>query len=77
MGVHWLVFDAEAVTHVDASGREALDELIRDLHDAGIGMAVARLKTRSMRHFDNAGLIAAIGAYRFYPTVQAAADACA
>jgi MFS superfamily sulfate permease-like transporter len=75
--VHWLDFDAEAVTHVVASGLEALDELTRDLHDAGIGLAVARLKTRTMRHLDDAGLTAAIGAARFYPTVHAAVEACA
>ena len=75
--VRWLVFDAEAVTHVDASGLEALGDIIRELEEAGVGLAVARLKTRVMEHFDAAGLTAAIGPDRFYPTVRAAVDACA
>jgi len=75
--VRWLVFDAEAVTHVDVSGLEALGELVGDLHDAGIGLAVARLKTRPKQHFDDAGLTDAIGPDRFYPTVHAAVDAWA
>jgi hypothetical protein len=29
--VRWLVFDAEALTHVDATGVDALTELIRSL----------------------------------------------
>ena len=44
--VRWLVFDAEAVTHVDASGLEALAEIVNELHETGVVLAVARLKTR-------------------------------
>ena len=74
--VRWLVFDAEAVTHVDASGLEALGDVTHELHDAGIGFAVARLRTRVAQHFDDAGLTTVIGADHFYPTVHAAVDAC-
>jgi MFS superfamily sulfate permease-like transporter len=74
--VNWLVFDAEAVTHVDATGLEALTDLVHELGDSGIGMAVARLKSPTRLHFDEAGLTELVGAHRFYPTVREAVEAC-
>jgi MFS superfamily sulfate permease-like transporter len=75
--VRWLVFDAEAVTHVDASGLEALADIVNELHETGVVLAVARLKTRPKQRLDEVGLTDAIGPDRFYPTVHAAVEACA
>ena len=75
--VRWLVFDAEAVTHLDASGLEALAEIVHELHEAGIVLSVARLKTRPKERLDEVGLTDGIGPDRFYPTVHAAVEACA
>ena len=33
--VAWLVFDAEAVTHVDSTGLDALDQLVQELRASG------------------------------------------
>jgi sulfate permease, SulP family len=44
--VSWLVFDAEAVTHADSTGLEALDTLTNDLRRVDITLVVARLRTR-------------------------------
>ena len=74
--VEWLVFDAEAVTHVDASGLDMLADLRQRLADEGVEFAVARLHTSPKRHFDECGLTAAIGPERFYPTVHGAVRAC-
>ena len=41
---HWLVFDAEAVSHVDATGLEALHELAVGLPRDGVALVVARMK---------------------------------
>ena len=71
----WLVFDAEAVTHVDATGVEALMDLAKDLRRDGITLLVARLRTRMQEQFELAGLNEAIGAGHFYPSVHAAVDA--
>ena len=74
--VAWLVFDAEAVTHADSTGLEALETLARDLRarrdharrrappdtHAGAVRGGRRDRTRS-------------AATRFYPTVHAAVDA--
>jgi SulP family sulfate permease len=74
--VSWLVFDAEAVTHVDSTGLEALEELTKDLRREGITLVVARLRTRMEQQFDLAGVTETIGRERFYPTVHAAVEAC-
>jgi len=73
--VRWVVFDAEAVSQMDATGVAALGETIDALKAEGIGFAVARLKDPMRRVFDDARLIGRIGKDRFYPTVRDAVDA--
>jgi sulfate permease, SulP family len=73
--VRWLVFDAEAITQIDATGVAALGEVIDGLKGDGIGFAVARMKTRMRQMFDDAGLADQIGKDRFYPTVRDAVTA--
>jgi len=73
--VRWLVFDAESLSHVDATGVHSLKELVDSLHDEGITFLVARLKGPIQRAFGDAGLIESIGEGNFYPTVRAAMDA--
>ena len=73
--VSWLVFDAEAVTHADSTGLEALEELTKDLRRDEITLAVARLRTRMQEQFELSGLTETIGADHFYPTVHAAVQA--
>jgi sulfate permease, SulP family len=70
-----LVLDAGAITHIDSAGVAAIDELIDVLARDGITLAVARMKAPMRERFDAAGLTAAIGSQRFYPTVRAAVDA--
>jgi sulfate permease, SulP family len=74
--VSWLVFDAEAVTHADSTGLEALEDLTKDLRRDGTTLIVARLRTRMWEQFEQAGLTETIGAERFYPSVRAAVEAC-
>jgi MFS superfamily sulfate permease-like transporter len=73
--VSWLVVDAEAVTHVDSTGLEALEELVHDLRRDEITLVIARLRTRMAEQFEFAGSTEAIGLDHFYPTVHAAAQA--
>jgi MFS superfamily sulfate permease-like transporter len=70
------VVDAEAVTHVDSTGLDALDQLTKDLVAHDITLVVARLRTRMEEQFEAAGLTETIGAERFYPSVRAAVAAC-
>ena len=71
----WLVFDAEAVTHADSTGLEALEKLANDLRREQITLVVARLRTRMEEQFDEAGVTDTIGRDAFYPSVHAAVDA--
>jgi MFS superfamily sulfate permease-like transporter len=74
--VSWLVFDAEAVTHADATGLEALADVTHELRQDGIGLVVARLRTRMEEQLQVAGVLDVIGRDRLYPSVRAAVDAC-
>ena len=68
----WLVFDAQFVTDVDASGVEALEQLCRQLAERGVTFVVARLATPTKERFDATGLTDQIGQEHFSPTVEAA-----
>ncbi len=72
---HHLVFDAEAVSGIDATGVQAVEELHSSLRRDGIGLAVARLKQPVREVFDATGLTATIGREHFHPTVRSAVDA--
>jgi SulP family sulfate permease len=73
--VHWLVLDADAITHVDTTGLDALTDVAQDLTRDEITLTIARLQTRMTEHLEAGGVIDAIGRERFYPTVRAAVDA--
>jgi SulP family sulfate permease len=71
----WLVFDAEAVTHVDSTGLQTFASLIDDLRGEGVELAVARLRTRMLDQFQLAGISEKIGREHFYPSVREAVTA--
>ena len=73
---HWLVLDAEGIAHIDTTGEEALGQLVDELHDDGVSLVVARMRTELKDRLDDVGLGKQIGAERFYPTVRAAVHAC-
>jgi high affinity sulfate transporter 1 len=73
--VRWLVLDADAITHVDATGLEALADLTKELQRREITLVLARLRTRMEDQFEAAGLLDVIRRNRLYPTVRAAVDA--
>jgi len=73
----WLVLDAEGLTHVDATGVEALGELTAELREAGITLVIARMRAALQRKLAEAGLVEQIGPGCFYPTVRNAVESCA
>jgi high affinity sulfate transporter 1 len=73
--VHTLVLDAESLNHIDATGAEALTDLVQELRNDGITLVVARLKSLPKRHFDDTGLTQVIGHEHFHPTVREAVNA--
>lgn len=73
----FVVFDAESVDGIDASGVEMLEQLHDSLGTAGITLVVARLKSPVASRFDTAGLTSLIGLDNFYGSVRDAVAACA
>jgi MFS superfamily sulfate permease-like transporter len=75
--VRWLVLDAEAITHADATGLDALLDVTKDLRRDEITLVLARLRARMEEQLEDAGVLEAIGHGNLYPTVRAAVDAYA
>jgi len=72
----WLVFSAESVTELDATGLEALGELATGLRRDGVELVVARMKPHVHERLAAAGVVETIGDDRFFPTVRAAVAYC-
>jgi sulfate permease, SulP family len=70
--VHWLVFDAEALNHVDATGVRTLTDLIASLRKESITFVFARLHGYMSEHLTEAGVVDLVGEDHLYPTVHAA-----
>jgi high affinity sulfate transporter 1 len=68
---HAVVFDAEAVTHVDDTGLAALEDLVGELRKETIELSVARAKTPLAARLTGGGL----AGIPLYPTVRAAVQA--
>jgi high affinity sulfate transporter 1 len=68
---HAVVFDAEGVTHADATGLGALEELVDALQNEGIKLSIARAKAPLTARLEQGGL----SGIRFHPTVRAAVEA--
>ena len=52
-----VLVDAEAITDVDVTGQEKLQNLIEELHGMGIAVGVARLKREVSDNLERAGLL--------------------
>jgi len=74
--VRWLVLDADAISHADATGLDALLDVTNDLRRDEITLVIARLRTRMEEELEDAGALEAIGREHLYPTVHAAVEAC-
>jgi SulP family sulfate permease len=70
-----LVLDADAMTHVDTTGLDALLDVTKDLRRDEITLVIARLRTRMEEQLEDAGVLDVIGAEHLYPTVRAAVEA--
>ncbi|WP_035700397.1 SulP family inorganic anion transporter, partial [Glycomyces tenuis] len=68
----WFVLNCEAVTYIDASGIEALENLRDELSRQGTVLVVARARADLRRMFDRTGLARDLPVYR---SVRAAAEA--
>jgi sulfate permease, SulP family len=73
--VRWFVFDAEALSHVDATGVDALKSLVRSLRAEGITLVFAGLKGPLRQALREAGVLGLVGKRHDDRTVRAAVAA--
>jgi high affinity sulfate transporter 1 len=70
--VRLFIFDMEAISVIDITGLEALEEVRSELSSKGIGFVVARAKAELREHLVRAGSWERIGAENFHPSVRSA-----
>lgn len=75
--VEWFLLNAEAVSEVDLTSVDALEELRRGLTDRGIRFALARVKRDLRESLEAGGLIDAVGEDFIFPTLPTAVTAYA
>ncbi len=69
------VFDAEAVSHLDATSAATIESVVDSLEAQGITFVVARARAVVREQLDRFGLGSRIPPERRYPTVRAAVQA--
>ena len=70
--VEWFVLNAEANVEIDITAADSLDLLRKELNDANITFAMARVKHDLRVDLHNAGLVDRIGAELLFPTLPTA-----
>ncbi len=73
----WIVLQCEAITDVDVSAGEMLEQLDDELNAEGIHLAFAELRTRLQELTLRYGLMETLDHDHFYPTLEAALRAIA
>jgi sulfate permease, SulP family len=71
---HHLVIDAETMPLIDTTGAATLAELIEELNDSGIVVAIASAKAAVRSMLERTGLSEQLGAGRIFPTVMDAVE---
>jgi sulfate permease, SulP family len=73
--VRWFVLNIEAVSEIDITGVDALENLRRELGSRNIVFGLARLKTELGQVLARAGFLDRIGEDRVYATLPTAVEA--
>ncbi len=73
--VRWFIVDAEAITNLDYSAARVVEELHKNLTDAGVQLGFARLAWNTRSDFDRHCLTKAIGAEWIFARLHDALDA--
>ena len=73
--VQWFVLNAEAIVEIDITAADVLLELQQTLTAQGIVVGFARVKQDLYRQLQRAGVVDAVGADRFFPTLPTAVAA--
>jgi sulfate permease, SulP family len=73
--VRWFVLNIEAVSEIDITGADALENLRRELANRNIVLGLARLKYELAQTLATAGFLDRIGENRVYATLPTAVEA--
>jgi MFS superfamily sulfate permease-like transporter len=73
----WVVIQCEAVTDIDVTAAEMLEQLDEELNKEGIHMGFVELRTRLQDLVQRYGLFETLDRDHFYPTIEAALAAIA
>ena len=73
--VRWFVLNIEAISEIDVTGADALENLRRELVDRDIVFGLARLKTELRQTLATAGFLNKVGENRVYATLPTAVEA--
>ena len=68
----WVVLQCEAITDIDVTAAEMLEQLDKELNIAGIHLAFAELRGRLQERVLRYGLYETLDPGHFYPTLKAA-----
>ena len=71
----WIVLQCEAITDVDVTAAEMLEQLDNELNAAGIHLMFAELRSRLQDLTLRYGLMRTLDREHFYPTLEAALEA--
>jgi len=67
----WVVIQCQAITDVDVSAAAMLEQLDRELNEAGVHMAFVEMRDRVQDLVLRYGLFETLDRDRFYPTIKA------
>ena len=73
--VRWLVFNAESLNHVDATGVRTLIDLVESLRRESSTFVFARLHGPTSDRLAEAGVLDVVGEDHLFPTVRGAVEA--
>jgi sulfate permease, SulP family len=68
--VKWVLLDAEAMTDLDSTAAEMVEQLRAELAQRGVVLAIARAKRALRDRFAAAGLSEAITDHYFFPSIR-------
>lgn len=72
--VRWFLIDAQAITDIDVTAAEALQNLLRELHERGIVLKIARANRPLRDILERIGVSHDIGQENFFSSVHRAID---
>jgi high affinity sulfate transporter 1 len=73
--VSWVIIQCEAVTDIDVSAAQMLEQLDRELNAKGVHMAFVEMRSRLEHLVQRYGLFETLDRDRFYPTLDSGLDA--